>query len=73
MRSRLRSNASRSRISAGVRSDPDLPALERSVHAIQIALERVEVEDQRRRIYFRQRHADFGGTIDTHVGMRTEG
>jgi len=56
----------RALVALRVRPQPDSFARERRVHAVEVALERIEVEDQRRRIHFRQGHADSSGKISAH-------
>ena len=50
-----------------MRTQFDRQALERIRQALQIALERVEIEQQAGRVDFGQRHADRGGRTKTHL------
>ena len=49
-----------------VRAQRDAPARKRFLHPAQIALESVELEDERGRVHFGERHADRGGKIARH-------
>ena len=51
-----------------MRPQPDTAALHPVGEAAQIALERVEIDQQRRGVDLVERHADFGGRAGGHVG-----
>ena len=53
-------------VAFGVRPQAYVPAAQRFGQALQIALERVELEDQARGVDFGERHADFGGGTESH-------
>ena len=65
----LRERDVRALVALRVRPDLDVRARQRGVQPVEVALERVEIEDERGRVHFGEGHADFGGNIGGHDGF----